>query len=329
MPDPPGLPVRRRSPDDPVGFSSLAVVPEPVRASPEAIARTAKVLAECWDRGVTTFDVAGARDPTVAAACVAAAFPEPRTGQVVIVPAAPRSPLADAAPPRSLGTAAPGPRGVLVRPPHGPSAEERLADFPKVLELGPAPQRSTRPDGLSAVIPALRAERNVVDVIVRCASREEVTAALAYPLRPLVAREISLLAPASRQVPELPDSRAGAWCVARDVFAGGRLDGTAWPRALGPSPSGGPPSAVRELEADFAPVLELAFLTRGGRRTLAQAAVLYVLTHPWVLVASIPVPSAERLDEILGYDRASGLEPAEVAAVESRGPPTPRRLAGE
>ncbi len=314
----PPVPLRRRTPDDTFAFSALALVPEPPgAATPAAIAHTAEMLVKCRARGVTTFDVAAARDPGVAALCLARAFGDQRAGVIAIVPATQRRALGT---PHPRGTLPPasalGSRAVLPSAAGRADVNELLAGFSRVLELDGA----RRPGGFEsdlAVSRELRSEPDVIDVSVRCATGDEVRRALEVRPRPLVAGELSLLDPASARFPEGVPTVPGAWFVARNVFADGRLDGTAWPRSSRTGPATRPPESFRDLAGEFEPVLRFGFLTRERTRTLAQAALGYVLGQPWVLLASARLPPIDRLDELLGFSRGTPLEPGEVRRIES------------
>lgn len=315
----PLVPRRRRTPDDPVAFSALALVPEPPgAATPAAIASTAEILVKCRARGVTTFDVAGARDPAVAAVCLARAFGEERAGVIAIVPET--DPPGSSA--RSLrgtpaGMPAKGSRDGLPSAAGQATANELLVGFPRVVEIGGELSPRGGPEAALTNSRDVRSEPDVIDVSVRCPSGDDVRRALRFRPRPLVTGELSLLDPASSRFPEgIPDA-PGAWFIARNVFANGRLDGTAWPGSLRAGSTMGPPESVRDLAGVYEPVLRFGFLTQGARRTLAQAALGYVLGCPWVLLASARLPPVDRLDELLGFSRAPPLGPDDLRRVES------------
>ncbi len=318
MAGPPPVPRRRRTPDDSVAFSALALVPEPpTAATPAAIARTAEILVQCRARGVTTFDVAGARDPGVAALCLARAFGKQRAGVIAIVPATRGRALGARYPKGSFPPAlAVGPRDALPSAAGRATVDELLVGFPRVLEFGGARGPASFESELT-VSRDLRSEPDVIDVSVRCTTVDEVRRALEVRPRPLVAGELSLLDPASARFPEGVPDAPGAWFVARNVFANGRLDGTAWPGSTRAGPAMRPPESVRDLAGEYEPVLRFGFLTRERTRTLAQAALGYVLGRPWVLLASARLPPVDRLDELLGFSRATPLEPGDVRRIES------------
>jgi aryl-alcohol dehydrogenase-like predicted oxidoreductase len=73
------------------------------------------------------------------------------------------------------------------------------------------------------------------------------------------------------------------------------------------------PADMRRLRREFEPVLRLGFLTEGGRRTLAQAALRFVLRWPWVVTCVIPLPPPERFEEILGFGSAPEISDEELA----------------
>ncbi len=90
--------------------------------------------------------------------------------------------------------------------------------------------------------------------------------------------------------------------IARNPFSDGRLDGSRFAAAAMLTGPGARPIDLRRLRADFEPVLALGFLTKTRRRTLAQAALRFVLGWPWVVTSVIPLPTPERFEEILGFE---------------------------
>jgi aryl-alcohol dehydrogenase-like predicted oxidoreductase len=166
--------------------------------------------------------------------------------------------------------------------------------------------------------PHLPAGGAVLGYVVRCRSSEEARGVREAPgTRPdLLAGPISLLR--RELVGEIAAGRgehALPW-LARDPFAGGRLDGSWFEKALVSPPSIGP-RPVRELETEFGPVARLRFLVLGGSRSLAQAAVRYVLDLPGVSWTSVPLPRVERWEEILRYDRSPPLDERDRAALDA------------
>lgn len=106
--------------------------------------------------------------------------------------------------------------------------------------------------------------------------------------------------------------RSGA-VIARDVFAGGSLDGSF---LRGPGLRAGPaarPASLADLHARLDPIADLDFLTRRRRRTLIDAALGFVLQWPWVATAVVPVPPPERLVPVLTAARSPPLDADEVA----------------
>ena len=122
---------------------------------------------------------------------------------------------------------------------------------------------------------------------------------------------------------------AGGSIVVLDPHADGRLNGERLetPLAFAGAPPGRPadwPSVLEEL----APVTRLGFLTAGRRRTLAQAAIQYVLEEPGVASALVRPFDAPRLREWREAGHRPPLTAAERDRVERPGPdpvPTPGR----
>jgi hypothetical protein len=103
-----------------------------------------------------------------------------------------------------------------------------------------------------------------------------------------------------------------ACLIARDPFSEGRLDGSRFAATAMLSGPGSGPVDVRRLRADFEPVLGLGFLTKDRQRTLAQAALRFVLHWPWVATAVVPLPAPERLEEVLRFGETPPLSQDEL-----------------
>jgi aryl-alcohol dehydrogenase-like predicted oxidoreductase len=99
----------------------------------------------------------------------------------------------------------------------------------------------------------------------------------------------------------------GTSAIVSDPHARGMLDGARL--SANPLEDRRPPAHLRQLQAEYAPVLRLAFLTRDGSRTLPQAALRFVLDSPGVGSALVEPPGSKELDSLL---RASQLPPISV-----------------
>lgn len=102
---------------------------------------------------------------------------------------------------------------------------------------------------------------------------------------------------------------------ADDPLGRGRLDGSEFGRSLAERAPGEPPRTVAELQREFDPVLRLAFLTGGSRRTLAQASLRFALHWPWVCSAIVPLPPPERLAELERWAVVPELSDEEIARI--------------
>ncbi len=102
---------------------------------------------------------------------------------------------------------------------------------------------------------------------------------------------------------------------ARDPLGGGRLDGSRFVASMADRRPDAPPVPVRELRLEFDPVLRLGFLTAGRPRTLAQSALQFLYRWPWVCSALVPLPSPERLPELLRAATTPALTDSEVARI--------------
>jgi hypothetical protein len=124
---------------------------------------------------------------------------------------------------------------------------------------------------------------------------------------------LSLLEPGLVTAFEAGGSPPPARLIARDPFAAGRLDGSRFAATGSLSGPEAGPIDVRSLHDEFDPVVRLAFLTEGRRRTLAQTAVQFVLHWPWVASVVVPLPTPERFDDVLGFAARPPISREELA----------------
>ncbi len=264
--------------------------------------------------GFTTFDTVGSAAPEAAEASLARAFPGGDPAIVVLAPTTSRA---------AEGSAVDGPPG---HPPEPARAPRRgPADLPVATGLrhlyARAPRRPidratpadpTRPSGLGTL------------TVLDCRSVEDLQAASREPTPRVLSGPCSLLAPELLAAAESTfGAREFAW-IARDPFAGGRLDGSRYRAAPGFPPRARPVS-VRELEDDFAQVAPFGFLALPHRRTLAQAALWFAVDRPPVVTTVLDLPAADRWDELVGFDRSPPLRPDERERAEALGARSLRR----
>lgn len=295
-------------PGAPFELSALTLAAAPEDPAVDGAAAVA-LLRRAWNEGITTFDTVDVPNPAVAEMLLARAFPHPEPSMVVLSGRRGTS-SRDAASSPHLDRRFNPP---AVAPMTGPRQERGVGPVRRLIEIdapsgGPtsdrSPSRSVRPSAEDA------------EVVVRCRSWEEVLAVQGHRRPGLVAVELSLLdrtftTSAARDAVD----RSVGWIV-RDPFAGGRLDGSRFDRRLS-TPISGPPPSVRDLEVEFGPVARFRFLSRPGRRTLAQAALRFVLDLPWVATVCVPMPRIERWEEVVGYADSAPLEEAERATIEA------------
>ena len=242
------------------------------------------MLRRARELGVTCFDLVDAPHPALAAEALARAFPSDDPQLVVVVP----DPEPDATAFR--------PRSPVDRRATGGAP---LASVEELLErLGPHRRvvlERTRTAHPRALPPPRKATASVVGV----AERIDAERWRSDPgLRGLCSGRLSIVEPDLVEVAEGMPAVPQVALLARDVWATGALDGS----LLDPTPLAGPgagPVDIAALEARLGPVLRLGYLTRGRSRTLAQAAIQFVLRWPWVLSAVVPLPPPERLDSVL------------------------------
>ncbi|HTT16525.1 MAG TPA: aldo/keto reductase [Thermoplasmata archaeon] len=294
--------VRRRRPfaGTPIVLSELAfrVAPSDPTDSPGMIV---ELLRRARRAGVTTFDAVDVPDPPLAELLLARAFPTGDPDVVVI---------------------GPGPRAEATGRPAGWGRTPQLPPRPPVFDVAsPAaspsfvrlvPQGAADP-GVKLPAGADRAGLAPL-ALIPCSTPEEVAAAALRAGPKLLVGALSLLDQRLLRAAERASGTGDVGWVARDPFAGGRLDG----RRFLPSgaPAHGAPPTLRQLDADFAPVARLSFLARTGQRTLAQAALRFLLERPWVATVCLPLPTPDRWQEIVGFRSSPGLDEEELRRAE-------------
>ena len=100
--------------------------------------------------------------------------------------------------------------------------------------------------------------------------------------------------------------------IAGDVFSGGLLDGTDLGLSREAAIRSGRPQDLAELNARYAPVLRLGFLTENGRRTLPQAALRFALSRSWVSAALVPFPVGPALEHVARLESTPEISEAEL-----------------
>jgi len=291
-------------------LSALTIsVDPPAVAPPAADARTVALLRRARERGVTSFDVARARFPERAETLVATAFPVPDPELSLVVGRSVESLAREPAPgagPTSRETLTGALDASLEQ------TRRRIGTIPiSIVEWDPGggdPPEGSKNPGTPLSTPGthpgpLWALRLPAD-------------ATALPrthhVPALYAGEFSLLEHGCAPLFEGADPERGTGLISRDPFSDGRLDGSRFAAVGMPVGPEGRPADLRRLHREFEPVLRLGFLTEGGRRTLAQAALRFVLRCPWVITCVIPLPPPERFEEILGYGSAPAISDEEL-----------------
>jgi aryl-alcohol dehydrogenase-like predicted oxidoreductase len=302
---------RRPYPGAPFELSKLAMAAAPSDPSVDGSAAVA-LLRRAWRDGISVFDTVDVPNTSVAEALLARAFPDPDPTIVVLghdpaVQSRGPSPIPTLGLPR-------GPIGLMhgegPPPPHS-------QPFRRLVEIDAGPS-----GGRAAGSPNSAAAGGVSELtrVVRCRTEAEAVDAVRERQPCLLAGELSMLrSSVARSAAERAPSGAFGW-IARDPFAGGRLDGSWFDRSLPALPTSTPRS-VRELEAELASVLPFRSLVLRGRRTLAQAALRFVVDLPWVVSVCIPMPRVERWEEIVGFETSAPLDERERAAIEAMAAP--------
>jgi aryl-alcohol dehydrogenase-like predicted oxidoreductase len=297
--------------------SSIAfTVDPPPLATPSADRRTVALLQGARARGVTTFDVAGARHARRAEHLLSTAFPADDPDLVVLLGRSVSILSQERGDSRSVAET--GDLESRLRASIEESAE-RL--HPQKVGLVEWDHTSDPPSATPPVAEALTRLRTtgVVKGWVLAippdgslsTTESEVTAGGPGLFSgTLSALETRLLFPMADRAAQNPTG-----FFARGPFGSGRLDGSRFDRSLADRPPGFGPSPLRELQREFDPVLRLGFLTEGRRRTLAQASLGFVLRSPWVCSVVVPLPLPERLDELLAAEQAPPFSDEEAQRV--------------
>ena len=307
--------------DRTVSELGIALDPGPA-AGPASDAQAVRALRRARAEGVTLFDVSGARSPARAAGLLRTAFPQSGPELVVMVglvsdpapaPSGPRSPRTPPAPGGLLSAADVEGWLATLRP--------RLPTGAAILpELPTGPREGNEGRSLPSVLGSLAERRSILTFSTRLERDALLRSGVGDVPSPIVSSELSLLdAPSLRSLAALASAPPHGLIV-RDPFAGGRLDGTLVRATMGDRHPGRPPREVRELREEFAPVLRLGFLTRARTRTLAQAALRYLLQRPGTVSVLIPPPAPERWEEVFASVRAPPLDEEELARLEGGAP---------
>jgi aryl-alcohol dehydrogenase-like predicted oxidoreductase len=305
--------IPRRAPPGGLALSLLGmtVVPAPVPGASGDLAVLQR-LRRARAAGVTTFDVAGSAEPARAERLLGQAFPEPDPDLVVIVGRRLEDLVRRDDRDRKDPLGGDGARDRLLRSLE--DSRHRLS--PLAIRLvewtGEVPEDLSSNDALGADGSAPRFVHRIGSGAPPPSSQEPSRGAQWFsgPLSLLDAARAGPLEALARERPVA--------FLARDVMAGGRLDGTHGTTSMVDRGPGAEPPRLRDLEVEFAPVLRLAYLTERRTRTLGQAAVQFATHWPWVASALVPLPTADRLDEILGSFTADPLSEAELAQVPRR-----------
>jgi aryl-alcohol dehydrogenase-like predicted oxidoreductase len=299
-------------------LSRLAFSIEGSAAGADAEGRRVGTIRRARAEGVTTFEVPDGPGAPLAERALGLAFPTPDPELVVVVARSLRS----IRPPEAVGAWPPERFEGLLRRSLSES-EERLAGAPVSLVrevAGPSEDANDR--AWRTALERLQADGRIGGWL-RAARSEELGVADGASVEPrafagpLSLLDTRLVAPLVERARRGPTS-----LVALDPFAAGRLDGRGFaPPSIERGVVSAPPS-IRQLHDVYDPVLRLGYLTRGGQRPLAAAALGFVLQWEWVTAALLPLPSPERLAAVLSAASAGPLTSDELDRLP-RGEPRP------
>ena len=303
------------------------VVSPPSTGAPDADRQVVALLRKARSEGVTVFDVSGEAPAGRAQRLVAAAFPEFDPELVLLVGGGLSRPPATRESSASKSPEGEGPLAGL----RASLAESRRRLSPQVpgilewtLDTAPSEEIAT----VVASLETLRSSGDVAGWSLRLPPEPSVVSSQLGRWRPkLLSTEVSLLDPSFASFLDAEAPAAGFGVFVRNPFAGGLLDGTRFSSTLADRPPRSGPIDVRALRAEFDPVLRLGFLSGKHRRTLAQAALQYLLPRTWVTSVLLPLPRPERWEELFGAAATPPLSAEEFARVEAGGEaPEDRRI---
>lgn len=273
-------------------------VDPPAVAAPIADDRTVALLRRARRLGVSTFDVAEARFPQRAEKLIATAFPLSDPSLAVIVGRSAES-LAKERTPRGEAISSQDLEAALEESLE--QSRRRLAPAP-VSIVDWTPETDRKRESTLGPGGSLSAGARTAGLLwVRRLPSSPAALPPTGTSPALFSGELSLLDPGLIPLFESANEKPGASLIARDVFSGGRLDGSRFSTGVALGSPGAPPVDLRRLHEEFDPILRLGFLTAAHRRTLAQAALQFALAWPWVTTAVIPLPTPENLDSVLEF----------------------------
>ena len=313
--------------DRTVSELGIALDPDPA-AAPATDRRQVGSLRRARDLGVNLFDVAGARAPARATWILRTAFPEPDPELVVLIGLV--HPTLTARPGRGTPASAPVPEEPLSEAQVGAWLDDLRPRLPPGAQIIPEGNPGLRDAAghvarVSAALEPVARRGEVLTFSIRF-TREALRNGVGERRSPVVSTERSLLDAPSLEPLASATPHTVPEVIVRDPFAGGRLDGTLLSNEMGDRRPARPPRDIRELRAEFAPVLRLGFLTQRRTRTLAQAALRYLLQRAETLSVLLPPPTPERWEEIFAASRVPPLDEPELAQLEGPDLPSDRRV---
>ncbi len=280
-------------------------VDPPAAGGPLAEEQLIARLRAAREKGVTLFDLTSSRSTVRAERLLRKAFPRPDSELAVLV--------GETSEPRLDGRVPALGRSL---PPSEPAATHpwaRLAEDFSVIVEATQGEDLREPIGVRlAQLESLSRDGKVAAWSLRIEGEDPIPPdALEGQDVTRFGVEASLLDPARVRAIDARADRHASSVFVRGPFADGRLDGSRFASELALHGPPAPPVDVGTLRAEFAPVLRLGFLTEGHRRTLAQAALQYFLSRPWLAAVLVPLPRPERLTEILAAEAAPALSSEE------------------
>ncbi len=287
-------------------------VEAPVSATSPSDQRNVALLANARSRGITTFDVGEGAGSQRAERWIRSAFPSVDPDLLVLVHRSPALLAQKGARDRSSPQG--GDLETLLRHSLEQSAERLRPHSVGLLLWQPSAEAGAPLGEEVSALERLKTDGMFAGwgLSIPPGGTVSESAAPGEPAPALLSATLSPLD--SRLLPPLAErgSHGPLGFFAQDPLGGGRLDGTRFAESVVDRRPDRRPVNVRELHREFAPVLGLGFLTERRNRTLAQASLRFVLRWHWVCSALVPLPSPERLDEIIGTESSPPLSDEEV-----------------
>ena len=303
----------------PVGAPVLAVELTRGLVAGEGSARRSRLFHRALSIGIAMFDLTSSSTPVLDARLIGESNREFHRTLTLIVPARAQE---RSRPEGIVRAHARDSAEAESSPPSEPTLLQELGSVTRPedrlwVEIAPEYSDSTSISELTAGLPIQLGDAKV-SWVVRWETPDQLDLALQRTRRlgeAIVTGPASLLDPRGPAAVAAISPSGTRRYLARDPFAGGRLDGSLLEAGnLDRSPNDGPTSIERLQEA-YRPVLAFGFLALRGVRNLRVAALQYLLTLPSVVGVVVPISTEPQLVELGQLPSAPPLEPADLERI--------------